>query len=361
MKLAYSTETNVYDAVGFDSDVVQKLSGKSSAQVTTLINDYIAKADRRIKNLLKIPITVRAEFHRWQKNITLKLGSYEDEFGFYSANEPENCVEVVYAIYLSRRRLKLPYPKDCDELTEAVSDMTATNCTLTDEIVDFKCGTTSVKAVFLAGGSFYFPQNANLNKNIGPWTYIGFWFKTSDNTSTFTLKLYDKDGNTMTKTFTCNFNDTWEVIGLKLDGFTGNINWNYNTRLQKIEIVSDKACTCYFDNFNFNDSIFWSYPEGILCWADTTTEPYFDLEVTYSYDPYTVTIPQEIEDASAYLAGVKLLDFCIGQRQKVTAFKQRAHDIDTTPDKETMVVTRNRLKREAMEALAGIGFGTIQE
>ena len=88
----YCSESDVYEAVGLDTDVVQKLSGKSESEVTTLIEAYIDKADRRIKRLLKVPIIVRKELHRFQNSKTVELGSYEDEFEMYSANEPDDCV-----------------------------------------------------------------------------------------------------------------------------------------------------------------------------------------------------------------------------------------------------------------------------
>lgn len=358
--MAYSDEEDVYEATGLNTTVVQNLSGKNASEVATLIGGYIAKADRRIKRLLKVPIIVRREPHRFQKNKTVELGSYEDEFGFFGVNQPEDCVESVYALFQYDRRIKLPYPKDCDKLTEDRTDMSPTGCTLTKETSDVKCGTASIKAVFQVDGKFSFPTAANLNKNINPWDYIGFWWKTSDKTATFTIRLYDKDGNYNSHTFTCEFDNTWEIIALKLDSFTGSISWDYTTKLQKIEIISDTACTCYLDNFNFNDGLFWTYPEGLICWSDPSSEPYLDIEVTYAYDPYKSTVPVDLEEASALLAGVKLLDYCIGCRQRISAFKMKAYDLDAVPDRETLEITRVRLKREAMQALAGIGFGTVE-
>ena len=358
--MGYSTEDDVYEATGLNTTVVQHLSSKSEAEVTTLVNRYIAKADRRIKRLLKVPIVVRREPHRFHKDKTVGLGSYEDEFGFFSVNEPEDCVEVIYALYQYGRRIKLPYPKDCDDKTEDVTDMSSTDCTLSKEESDVKCGSASIKAIFIVDGKFSFPLNANLNKNINPWNYIGFWFKTSDKTATFTIRLYDKDGNYNSHTFTCEFNNTWEIIALNLNNFVGDVGWSYGVKLQKIEIMSDTACTCGFDNFNFNDALFWTYPEGLICWSDPDSEPYLDIEVTYAYDPYTNNTPEDLEEASALLAGVKLLDYCIGCRQRVAAFKQLSADLDTAPDRETLEITRVRLKREALQALNGIGFGTIE-
>lgn len=354
----YCSEDDVYEATGLNTTVVQKLSDKNAEQVTTLINKYIDRADQRIKRLLQVPIKVKYEIHRFQKNETVELGSYEDEFGFFEVDKPSGCVENIYAVYQYGRRIKLPYPSDCDEKTEDITDMVASGCTLSKEVTDVKCGTASIKIIFQAGGSFFFPANANLDKNIDPWGYNGFWWKTSDKTATFTIRLYDKDGNYNYHTFTCKFSNSWEIIPLRLDSFTGDIGWDYTTKLQKVEIVSDKVCTCYFDNFNFNDGIFWTYPEGLLCWSDPNSEPYLDIEVTYDYDPYSSSVPQDLLEASALLAGVKLLDYCIGCRQRITGFKMQATDLDTMPDRETLEVTRVRIKREAMQALAGIGFGT---
>ena len=359
--MAYCDEEDVYDATGLNSDVIQKLGEKSEAEVTILVNKCIAKADKRIKRLLKVPVVVRKEPHRIQKNETVALGSYEDEFGFFGVNEPENCVEVVYAIFQRNgRRIKLPYPKDCDKLSEDVTDMDSTDCILTKETTDVKCGTASIEADFEVDGMFSFPLNANLNKNIAPWMYIGFWWKTDTKAAEFTIRLYKDATHYNSHTFSCEFDDTWELIALKIGSFTGDISWGYGTSLQKIEIYSNAECICLFDNFNFNDGLFWTYPEGLICWSVPDSEPYFDIEVTYAYDPYKSVVPSDLEEASALLAGVKLLDYCIGCRQRITAFKQRAYDLDTVPDRETLEVTRVRLKREAMQALAGIGFGTME-
>jgi len=359
--MGYSREDEVYEATGLNASIVKSLGEFNTlAEVTVLVERYISKADKKIKRLLKVPITVRKEYHLFDYNKTVELGPHEDTFEFYSNDDPTDCVEAVYAVYGRNGRIKLPYPKDCDNRTEDVDDMTATNVVLTKETTTIKCGDASVKAVFQAGGSFYFPSNANLNKNIEPWQYIGFWFQTSDATATFTMKLYDKDGNSMSQTFTLDLNDTWEIVSLNMDNFTGSINWG-TTNLQKIEITSDKACTAYFDNFNFNDLLFWTYPEGLICWSDPDSTPYSEIAVTYSYDPYKINVPEDLADASAKLAGILLLDFCIGARLRITGFKQMSHDLDAEmPDKSTLEVVRGRLKREAMDALAGLGFGTFE-
>lgn len=356
----YSSESDVYEATGLNSAIVASLSGLSTSEVTTLINGYIDKADKKCRRRLKVPITVRKEYHLFEYNNTIELGPHEDIFEFYGNDDPSNCVEAVYALYSRNGRIKLPYPKDCDSLTEDHTTMTATNVTLSTETSTKKCGDASIKSIFQIGGSFSFPSTANLNKNIQPWDYIGFWFYTTDASATFTIKLYDKDGNSVEQTFTLDLANTWEIVALSMSNFTGTIDWG-TTKLQQIEIVSDTACTAFFDNFNFNNLMFWTYPEGLICWSDPASTPWIAIEVTYSYDPYKVTVPDDLLEASAKLAGVLLLDFCIGHRLRITGFKQMSHDLDAEmPDKSVLEVARGRLKREAADALAGIGYGTFE-
>jgi len=359
--MPYSTESDVYDATGYNSDIVQKLSQKTPEQVTTLINGYIAQADLRIKRLLGVPISIRKEYHLFESNHTVELGPYEDPMGFFSAYDPLNCVDDVYAIYQNGYRVKLPYPKDCDSLSEDIINMNAgANCTLSRETSIFKCGTASIKAIFTAAGSFDFPKNHNLEKNIEPWNYVSFWFRTNNKTATFTIELYDKDGNKISRTFTVTINDTWQIITLQISKFTDYSTTRFNEErlLQYITIKADKACTIHFDNFNFNDGFFWTYPEGLICWSTEDTEPYGEIEVTYAYDPYKVSTPEDIKEASARLAGVRLVEFLIGCRQRVTGFQQMSDDLEDTPDRDALEMTRSRLRKEAEEILSGTGFKT---
>lgn len=353
----YCDEDDVYDATGFNSDVIQKASDLSPDDVTDLIERFIARADQKIKRALGIPITIRKEYHEFDYSSTIELGPSEDEFEFFGKYEPEDCVEDVYAIY-SSGRLKLPYPKDCDELTEAVTDMTGTNITLSAEVTDVKCGTKSIKMVVtVAGGYFVFPSGLNLNKNIYPWDHVGFWFKSSDKTATFTIYLYDKDGNYNYHTFNSTINNTWEIIALEYGNFTGTIDWS-SAELQYIKIVSDKTGTAYFDNFNFNTGLFWTTPEGLICWCDADTNPCGEIQVTYSYDPFKNTIPDDLAEASAKFAGALLMDYLIGYRLRETGFVQLQDTLDTRPDRESMEIKRGQLQREAQACLAGIGYKT---
>jgi hypothetical protein len=370
MTRQHCTEEDVYEASGITEDVVRSLSGKQKAEVTKLMKKYIDRADKKVRRRLGVPITIRKEDHQFDQNETLKLGQYEDQFEFFGIDSPENCVEKIHALYLignrntvdeTEYRVKLPYPKNCDDLSEDITDMTGTNVTLTKETdVDIvKCGDACVKAVFSAAGNFYFPSAGNLQKNIYPWEYISFWFRTSDKTATFTVTLEDKDGNTVSKTFTLNFNDTWEIVNLEREEDFGDIDWS-TINLQKITIASDKACTIYFDNFNFNDGYFWTAPEGLICWADRDADPWGNIRVTYSYDPYKENVPEDVREASSKLAGVMLLDYCIGLRISKIGFKKLAENLEEIPDKLTLEVMRNRLKREAADALRDIGYHTYE-
>lgn len=371
--MTYSSEEDVYEECGMDSTTLQNLTGKSQAEVTALVLKYIESADRRIKRILKVPITIRKEEHEFIKNKTVTLGPYEDSLEFAGDYDPTDCTDEVFAIYstgfgraniystydaMMKGRRKLPYPSDCDSLTEDITDMTASaTCTLSKETSIVKAGEASIKAIFASAGNFYFPSNGNLDKRIFSWYFTGFWFRTTDKTATFTLSLYDINGNIAYTTFKLNFNNTWEIIDLELSAFTDAFDWS-NINIQKIKLSADKACTIYFDNFNFNDGLFWTCPEGLICWGDPTCDPLGEFQVTYSYDPYLIDVPPDLAEASAKLAAVKVLDYCIGARQRYIAFKQMAENMDKTPDKESLEVTRGRLIAEVNRILNDIGIGT---
>jgi hypothetical protein len=357
--MGYSTEEDVYEETGLNSDIVQNLSKKSKAQVTILITKYIDKADKKIQQKLKVPILVRKEFHQFRKNKTVELGPYEDKLQFYGKWVATDNVEDIHSLWLNDSiQIDLPYPRDCDSLTEDVDDMTSTDCTLSREHTIKKCGEASVKAIFLANGYFYLPSESNLNLRIYPWEYLGFWFRSNDTTATFTITFYDVDGNTETATFSSSIANTWEIISFNIQyHFTGSIDWK-ETELQKIQISSDTACTAYIDNFNFNNAIFWTTPEGLICWSDPDSDPYAQFMVTYSYDPNKKEVPVDINEASAMLAGIKLLDYCIGQRLRLSEFKVMQHDLDKTPDKSDLEIKKNELRRDVDRILADIGYGT---
>ncbi len=356
--MTYSTVNDVLDATGLSVAIIKELSGKNETEINTMIQGFIQKADGKIKRFLGIPITVRKEYHSFKHNLTVELGPYEDEFEFFSAYDPTDCVEKVFAIYRQDERIKLPYPKNCDALTESSDGYTGSNCTISEDTNDKKAGEKSIKAVFSDAGYFLFAEK--LNKKLYPWEYIGFWFKTSDETVTFTLTLIDKDGNTASKEFTLDVADDWQIVSLKISDFCDDIDWK-KTPVYGIKISADKSCTVHFDNFNFNDGIFWTTPKGLICWSDPEiANPIMEFEVTYSYDPFKLTTPPELIEASAKMAGVLLIDFMIGCRQRIAGFEQMADTLDPRPDRETLEITRSRLLREAEQCLAAIGYRTYE-
>jgi hypothetical protein len=326
-----------------------------------MIDDMIAKADRMIKNELGVPITIRKEYHMFNDDLYIELGPHEDKFGFFGAYDPSDCVDAVYAIYTRAGRIKLPYPKDCDSLSENVTDMSGSNVTLSQETTIVKCGDASIKGIFSDAGSFYFSSTQNMNKNIEAWGFLGFWFRTSDKTATFTVKLFDEDGNYVSKEFTLSHNNTWEIVKIQLSDmdYWGTYEFNEDRLLQYIQIESDKACTIYFDNFNFNDGLFWTYPEGLIVWSEPNSDVgLLEVDVTYSFDPYKNSTPSELELASAKKAGILLLEYLIGCRQRITAFVEGSDSLESYPDKETLEFRRAELQRQVQGILAGIGFKT---
>ena len=81
--MVYTTETAVYDRTGFNSSTIVTLSGKSTADVTTLVNGYIADAQDRIRLDIEYPIQIRNERHLgngYKKDFD--LGPEDDPYGF---------------------------------------------------------------------------------------------------------------------------------------------------------------------------------------------------------------------------------------------------------------------------------------
>jgi len=360
--MTYCSEQDVYDVTGMNSSIVQEMSGKTEAEVTTMINGFISKAEARIKRELKIPIVIRKEVHKGDGyTIVFALGPEDEDYGIFDY-DPENKVEEIYAVYHGGRRVKLPYPKDCDEFTEeTASSWSVSNATVSDESSDVKCGSYSVKIVFSSAGEAKYPSNANLAKNIKPWNYIAFWFKSSSKDVTFQLRLYDKDGNYEYHEFTVEKANVWYPIRLKVDEFTGSIKWQ-DKKLYQIGLYADGACTVYFDNFNFNDGWWWSYPSGTINYGGKSDDKFSsgdEVYVTYSYDPFKVSVPDEIEEACACLAGVMLIEYLIGARLRTTAFEVMSETIEPPMDKFTLENLRTRLIRRYERALASYGYGHI--
>jgi hypothetical protein len=118
----WSTEAQVYSVTGMNSTIVQMLGKMQPADVTALIQGYIKTSDQRIRHLMGLPYTVRKEFHVFHFNEQFRdFGPQEDEYEFFDYYDPTDRVEKVFAIYSNKKRLKYPFPRNCDDLTEDVT------------------------------------------------------------------------------------------------------------------------------------------------------------------------------------------------------------------------------------------------
>jgi len=81
------------------------------------------------------------------------------------------------------------------------------------------------------------------------------------------------------------------------------------------------------------------------------------VNVTYTYDPYAITVPVNIEEATACLAGIKLLDMLRGIRQVDTDFDSQSESGVSNPTRDILTVTRSQLKQRYRDALASEGYG----
>jgi hypothetical protein len=429
----WSTEDQVYSVTGMNSIIVQKMTKIAAADVTTLIQGYIKVSDQRIRHKMGLPYTIRKEFHVFHFNEQYRdFGPAEDEYEFFDYYDPTDRVEKVFAIYSNKKRLKYPFPKNCDDLTEdttIVSPETAIDnkqwatddintwlingsltpvsspkknpvdlpsgigfysqipvplnsssptTTIQKDTTNFMAGKASLKAVVTNsnGGMIYFPSTKNLQKQQYPWDYCSFWMMTDTPNAIFTITIHSlyPTYSTASRSFWCGNNDfnmtlsfnpallnTWQICSLKFMnflGYAGGTNWVF-VPVQYFTISVDRPCIFWIDNLCWNDGIFFTAPKGLLCWARSEIAPINDeLEVTYSFDPFKQEVPLDISFGSAKMAGILLLEYLIGIRQRSTAFTQASDSLAVGPDKETLEFTKARLEREVEDFLSGIGFKT---
>jgi len=246
--------------------------------------------------------------------------------------------------------------------------------TLVQDTSDFMAGRASLKCTVTneTGGVIIFPATRNLSKMQYPWDYFSMWMKTSDPDASFTFRMYDVIGRTIYQQFYCgnnNFNQTlnlnpaipytWQTVSLKfmlMNLYAGGVNWVF-VPVQYFTIEVDRPCTFWIDNYNWNDGIFFTAPKGYICWSRSEIAAIADeFEVTYSFDPFKQEVPENISIGSAKMAGILLLEYLIGIRQRATAFTQSSDELNTGPDKETLEFTKARLEREVEMFIAEIGF-----
>jgi len=175
------------------------------------------------------------------------------------------------------------------------------------------------------------------------------------------IRLYDAAGNYNTATYTISKKNHWYLVMLHLDDdFTTTIDWD-DEPLYWLEIEVDQACILYFDNACFNDEWAYTAPEGkLVIMRKSANEPPHDgypFYVTYRYDPFKVTVPENIKNATARLAGVRLIDHLIGVREGAIGFEFEGDTLLPLPDKETLYKRKGSLMALAKQDLAVYGYG----
>lgn len=129
----YCNINDVYEECGMDEAIVREMSGRTSAQVQTRINQYIFSAERKVNDKLGVPKTVHREYHKATgEDDEYDLG-FDDELGYHTIEISQRVVGI-HGGYLGGVRKKLPYPRNCD-LCEKAEDWAGvtSNCTVTDD------------------------------------------------------------------------------------------------------------------------------------------------------------------------------------------------------------------------------------
>lgn len=198
-----------------------------------------------------------------------------------------------------------------------------------------------------------------LDKNIDIFTYMFLRVRASVANTTVTIKLYNEAGSCNTATYKMVTAGKWYMVMLDLDSdFTGSVDWN-DDPLYWFTITVDKECLFYVDNINFNDDWCFTAPSGKLVImrrsCDQPAPDGYEFTVTYTYDPFKSSVPQNIKEATALYAGAKIIDHLIGIRQTFQAFE--AESLELIPDKESLYITRTTMIARADKKLASYGFG----
>jgi len=365
VKKHYSSSADVLEATGFSVDFLKSIGNLTDNQVESLISNYISRADERIRRMLGIPVTVRKEGHEFFNNPVVQLGpEREDPFEFFGAYNPTNRVVEVYAIYYNNYRTKIPYPKDWDQFTEDTTGWGTENGTIAKDTSDFKCGTASLKATITGsqGGSIYYPSTKNLHKRIYPWFYAGFWFKTDNKDALFDFRIVRDTGSYYHNTFKVSNEDTWETVQLSIrrfqfvnvggEGEQAPFNWIL-IYTEWFQIVADRPCNFWIDNFSFNDGFFATYPSGEIAWCvDEQTEVLtregwkFFKDLTYDDEIATLNKDNSIEYQKP--SNIIILDYA----GKMLLFQSRYADMMITPNHNLYIAPygRNYNKYRLQEA-----------
>lgn len=370
----YASESDVYDAVGILKEVIIRVSGMADSEITTLVNGYIKKAEKKVKGKLDIPHVVPRELHLGTgEDDEFDLGPEDEEF--YIEEFPEDCVERILHCYFNRCRKKRPYPRDCDIFSDDKTLWDSTGYTQpSNEGTIKKAGDYAMKFDWSgAAGKARYPDVTNdeyIDINIDIYDWMFFRVRSDTNNVTLTVRLYTADASYVIATYIISKKGHWYKVMLDMDSDfsagSGIVDWD-GDNLYYMEFEVNKACTIYIDNINFNDGWCFTAPSGklVVMWdndnsgagCDSPLEDGYPLYVTYTYDPFRVEVPENIAEAVAQYAGIKLIDFLIGIREGAIAFEFEADTLLPIPDKETLYARKGSLLARAKENLASYGYG----
>lgn len=357
----YCTEDDVYNETGMDTTIVQRLGDKTVGEVTILINGFILDVEKVINDLINIPEIIHREYHKGTgETDEFELGA-QDETGFYDDYSPANNTVKGYACWFGDVRRKVPYPVTADQTESIASSVSTFLCTATNETTIKTAGANALKMVFSGAGYCRYPSTEDLDVNIDIFDFLSARVYCSSSTVNITFRLYDKDGNYNETVFHVDKSNKWYIRSFDLDSdFSGVIDWE-DINLYYWEIRVDGACTLYVDNWNINDEWFFTAPQGKLVVArKASDEPLpegYPIFIDYTYNPLLSSVPRNIKLATSKMAGIELLNFMIGRRERDVAFLAEADTFITAPDKETLYHRRSKLKSEAEDALASFGYG----
>ena len=365
----YTTETKVYDRTGLNSETIQTLSGKSSAEVTTLIEGYINDAQGTIREDIEFPLKVRNERHLGDsgKNI-FELGPEDDPYGNEGDYDPVDGLVEVYSLNFGSLRMKKPYPEDCELGTESEVGWIGTNVTLDSDTTNKISGNSSIILPFSDAGYAQYPDGITisyLDKNIYTYPFIFFYAKTSDNTIPITVRLYNKDGIYTEETISLRQSNVGQYIWLYLQSFDNAMDWNLN-RLQYIRFYVTGACNLTIDNMCFADRWAFSAPAGFIHIAvadnmvDSPPQTGSVFYVNYGYDPFLASVPSNIAEAAEWQVGISIIDYLRGIRYRKTSFEVfgTTLELDEDQSREALMGVRTKMEKRYWECLRNWGPGS---
>ena len=372
----YTTETKVYNRTGFNSETIVTLSGKTIAEVTTLVEGFISDAQNKLREDVEYPIRIRNEVHYADgQNNVFDIGPEDDPFGNEGDYDPINGLIEMYNCKAAGMKVIKPHPEDCDEWTEYASAAigtywSGTGVTITSESSTKAAGSYGVKMVFSTSGTVQYPISQNIDLLINSWKYIFFWVRSSDITKSLKLRLYTKDGTYMEEDITLRQSNVGQYYWIRISAMdnVSFINWGDNvTRLQYIKFVSDGSCTIFIDNFCLSDGWAYTAPSGLLHVgkADNVTgegppSQGYPYVIDYSYDPFLNSVPGIMGEACEWLVGVYIIDYLRGIRYRKTSFEVFGStlELDTDASREGLMGVRTYMMKNYWECLRNWGRGS---